>query len=68
VQPYWEDKIAVGAGALITERKEFTHRSLIIGASARRVRELTDRELAMLKESAHHYVELGKRYRRELRG
>ena len=57
----------VGAGALITERKQFPDRSLIIGAPARRARELTDAELAMLKESAHHYAELGRRYRRELR-
>jgi carbonic anhydrase/acetyltransferase-like protein (isoleucine patch superfamily) len=62
------DDCLVGAGALITERKEFPDRSLIIGAPARRVRELTDQELVMLKESARHYVELGKRYRRELRG
>ena len=32
----------VGAGALITERKVFADRSLIIGAPARRARELTD--------------------------
>ncbi len=57
----------VGAGALVTERKEFEPGSLIIGAPARRVRGLTENELAMLRESAAHYVELGRRYRRELR-
>lgn len=56
----------VGAGALITERKVFAERSLIIGAPARRIRELTDEEVAMLEQSAAHYVQQGQRYRREL--
>ena len=56
----------VGAGALITERKEFPDRSLIIGAPAKRVREVTDEEVEMLKESAAHYAELGRRYYNEL--
>jgi carbonic anhydrase/acetyltransferase-like protein (isoleucine patch superfamily) len=56
----------VGAGALITERKQFADRSLIIGAPARRIRELTDAEVQMLEQSAAHYVAQGKRYRREL--
>jgi carbonic anhydrase/acetyltransferase-like protein (isoleucine patch superfamily) len=57
----------VGAGALVTERKEFPDRSLIIGAPAKRVREVTDEEVEMLKESAAHYVELGRRYHMELK-
>jgi len=56
----------VGAGALITERKEFPDRSLLIGAPAKRVREVTDEEVEMLKRSAAHYAELGRRYRAEL--
>src|SRR5690606_15281542 len=39
----------VGAGALITERKQFPDGSLIIGAPARRVRDLTEAELRMLE-------------------
>ena len=57
----------VGAGALVTESKQFEPRSLILGAPARRIRELTDAELEMLRESAAHYAELGRRYRSELR-
>jgi carbonic anhydrase/acetyltransferase-like protein (isoleucine patch superfamily) len=56
----------VGAGALITERKEYPDRSLIIGAPAKRVREVTDEEVEMLKASAAHYSALGRRYHREL--
>jgi carbonic anhydrase/acetyltransferase-like protein (isoleucine patch superfamily) len=57
----------VGAGALITERKSFPDRSLIIGAPARRAREVTDVELKMIDEIASNYAERGRRYRRELR-
>ena len=57
----------VGAGALITERKVFADRSLILGAPARRVRELTDDECRMLEASARHYVDRGKQYRRDLK-
>ena len=57
----------VGAGALITERKEFPDRSVIVGAPGKRVRDVTDEEMEMLIRSAEHYVELGRRYRTELR-
>ena len=56
----------VGAGALITERKVFPDRSLIIGAPAKAVRELTDDECAMLERSAASYAARGEQYRREL--
>ena len=56
----------VGAGALITERKSFPDRSVIIGAPAKRAREVTDAEIEMLRESASHYAKLGRRYRTEL--
>ena len=56
----------VGAGALITERKVFADRSLIIGAPARRVRELTEDECRGLEKIAAGYAERGRQYRREL--
>jgi carbonic anhydrase/acetyltransferase-like protein (isoleucine patch superfamily) len=56
----------VGAGALITERKSFADRSLIVGAPARRTRELTDEECRAIEEIAANYAERGRRYRREL--
>ena len=56
----------VGAGALITEHKRFPDRSLIIGAPARRLREVTDEEMRMLEQTAEHYATLGRRYRAEL--
>lgn len=56
----------VGAQALVTERKAFPDRSLILGAPARRVREVTDEEVEHTKWIAEHYVQRGQRYRREL--
>lgn len=47
----------VGAGAIITERKEFPDRSLILGAPARVVRQLSDEDVANLLKSAASYVE-----------
>ncbi|MBT8441536.1 MAG: gamma carbonic anhydrase family protein, partial [Gammaproteobacteria bacterium] len=46
----------IGAGALITERKEFPDRALIIGSPARQVRDVTDEEVEMLERSAAHYA------------
>ncbi|VVD92005.1 gamma carbonic anhydrase family protein [Pandoraea anhela] len=46
----------VGAGALVTERKTFPDRSLILGVPAKVVRELTDEEVANLKRNADVYA------------
>jgi carbonic anhydrase/acetyltransferase-like protein (isoleucine patch superfamily) len=46
----------VAAGAIITERKTFPPRSLIMGAPAKVVRELTDDDVAMLERAAATYV------------
>lgn len=46
----------VGAGALVTEGKEFPPHSLIVGSPARAIRQLDDAAAAMLKASADHYV------------
>lgn len=56
----------VGAGALVTEGKQFPDRSLIIGAPARVVREITEREMEGLRKSAAHYVELSQQYIKNL--
>jgi carbonic anhydrase/acetyltransferase-like protein (isoleucine patch superfamily) len=56
----------VGANALVTERKEFPDRSLLVGSPARRIREVTDAEIEHLEWIVEHYVARGKRYKREL--
>jgi carbonic anhydrase/acetyltransferase-like protein (isoleucine patch superfamily) len=56
----------VGAGAIITERKSFPERSLIVGAPAKLVRELTDEEVAGLLRAADIYTHRRERYRADL--
>lgn len=56
----------VGAGSIVTERKSFPDRSLILGVPARVVRELTDEEVANLERSAQGYAGRGERYRTKL--
>ncbi len=56
----------VGAGAIVTERKVFPDRSLILGAPAKVVRELTDADLANLERSAADYALRAATYRSEL--
>jgi carbonic anhydrase/acetyltransferase-like protein (isoleucine patch superfamily) len=62
-----ESECIVGAGALITEGKHFERGSLIVGAPARVVRQVTDEERQLLRASAAHYAEKAARYATELR-
>jgi carbonic anhydrase/acetyltransferase-like protein (isoleucine patch superfamily) len=56
----------VGAGALITERKVFADGSLIIGAPAKVVRELSAAERENLIKVAENYAARGSYYRTHL--
>ena len=46
----------VAAGAIVTQDKEFPEGSLIVGAPARVVRELTEDEIRKFHENAEHYI------------
>ena len=50
----------VGAGALVTQGKKFPPRSLILGYPAKLVRELTDQEVAEIRENGRQYVDLAR--------
>jgi len=52
----------VGAGALVTGGKVFPPRSLILGAPAKAVRQLSDEEVAELYASAKRYVGFMRHY------
>ncbi len=52
----------VGASSLVTKNKVFPPRSLIMGTPAKRVRELTDEEVAELYASAKRYVKFKNSY------
>ena len=56
----------VGANSLLPEGKVYPERSLIMGAPAKVVRELTDEEVAHLTDSAERYVKNWNRYQQEL--
>ncbi len=56
----------VGAGALVTENKEFPDRSMILGAPAKVVRMLTDAEVATLEQRAEHYAQKAIDYKNTL--
>jgi carbonic anhydrase/acetyltransferase-like protein (isoleucine patch superfamily) len=56
----------VGAGAVVTEGRVFPDRSLIIGAPANAVRELTDEQVQSLLANATDYARRAEVYRREL--
>ena len=57
----------IGANALITEGKEIPDGSLVLGMPGKVARQLTDEEIAGLRQSAEHYVENGRRYREHLK-
>ncbi len=57
----------VGAGALVTEGKEFADGSLIVGSPARVVRLLTPEQIEGLRQSALHYIDNARRFRQGLR-
>jgi len=62
-----ESGCIVGAGALITESKQFEPGSLIVGAPARVVRQVSEEERRLLRASAAHYAEKAQRYAAELK-
>ena len=57
----------VGAGALITEGKEFPDGSMILGSPAKVVRHLTPEQIEALRWSAQQYVDNARRFKAELR-
>ena len=57
----------IGAGALLTEKFSAPDGSLIYGAPAKIVSQLSDHERSRLKRSADLYYELAKQYRRILK-
>jgi carbonic anhydrase/acetyltransferase-like protein (isoleucine patch superfamily) len=56
----------VGAGALVTEGKEFPEGSMILGSPAKVVKSLSPEQIDSLKKSAVSYVENAKRFQAQL--
>lgn len=57
-----EPEVFLGAGSLVPPGKRLEAHSLYRGSPVKRVRSLTEEELAMLRYSAEHYVRLKDRY------
>ena len=57
----------VGAGALVTEGKVFADGSMIVGAPARVVRQLTPEQIEGLRRSAQHYIDNARRFKAGLK-
>ena len=60
------EECLVAAGSIVTERKVFPPRSLIMGAPAKLIRELDEQSLALLRHSADAYIERRALYLTEL--
>ncbi len=57
-----EEFVMVGAGSVVTPRSQLITMGLYVGNPARRVRELKDSEVEMIKRSASHYVKVKDNY------
>ena len=57
----------IGAHSLITEGKEIPDRSLVMGAPAKIIRQLTDEEVIRVRRNAEHYVEKMAYYKQHLK-
>jgi carbonic anhydrase/acetyltransferase-like protein (isoleucine patch superfamily) len=57
----------VGAGAVITEGKSFPDRSVIFGSPAKAAREVSEDNIARMRESAEGYVQQGAHYKTNLK-
>ena len=57
----------IGANALIPEGKVIPDRSLVLGSPGKVMRQLTDEDIARIREGASHYVEKIKRYNEQLK-
>ena len=55
----------VGAGAVVSEGKEFPEGSLILGVPARAVKELTPEQIEHIQHNADEYCKISKLYKED---
>jgi len=53
----------IAAGSVITKGKEFPARSLIVGSPARRIREVSEEEIKLIRASAEKYIKVKEAHR-----
>lgn len=59
-------RCVIAAGAVIPPGKVIPDRSVVMGTPGKVVREIDERDLAMMAETTQHYVDRGREYRRAL--
>ena len=57
----------IGANTLLTQGKEIPDRSLVMGSPGKIIRELNDKEVSEIRETAMRYVANSKRYLEQLK-
>ncbi|PKL79217.1 MAG: gamma carbonic anhydrase family protein [Candidatus Melainabacteria bacterium HGW-Melainabacteria-1] len=60
------DHCLIAAGSLIPENRVIPPYSLVMGNPAKVVREVDDRHLAMIRDTAAHYVDYARQYKQVL--
>lgn len=55
----------VGAGALITSNKTFDQASLLLGSPAKKIKQVSEKEISEIIINAKHYIELKEKHRGE---
>ncbi|MEW6776642.1 MAG: gamma carbonic anhydrase family protein [Bdellovibrionota bacterium] len=58
-----EENVVVGAGALVPPGMKVPQGTLVVGAPAKVKRNLTEGELAWIRESAAHYIEYARKHK-----
>jgi carbonic anhydrase/acetyltransferase-like protein (isoleucine patch superfamily) len=61
------EECIIGANTLLSGGIKIPPRSLVLGSPGRVVRELTEKDLQMLKMSSEHYVQKGKEFKEILK-
>lgn len=60
-----EENCIIAAGALVSPGTKVPSRSLMMGVPAKRARELTDEEVARIRQYANNYLEYKNTYKKE---
>ena len=55
-----EEDSVIGAGALVKEGQIFPPRSIVVGAPAKKIRDITDADIERIGKVAKRYAEMGK--------
>lgn len=57
------DNAIIGAGSLVPPGKKILSNTLIMGSPAKMIRKLAQEDIARIKDTAQHYVELAREYK-----